>query len=133
MHSLLKFHLIFLKGVPFRSNTVMINGATTYLYVYIYGMEHSSSGTNLHMIFFLSGTYIIFHRFVQHVFKELMKTLLPLGTNYTPKQVFFNKQTLNSITKYGRECKYGMERRKENKYIFGFALPLDIQHSDSID
>ena len=98
----------------------MINGATTYLYVYIYGMEHSSSGTNLHMIFFLSGTYIIFHRFVQHVFKELMKTLLPLGTNYTPKQVFFNKQTLNSVRKYGMEC------RKENKYVFGFALPLDI-------
>ena len=65
MHSLLKFHLICLKGVPIRSNTVKIKGATTY--VYIYGMEHSSSGTNLH-IFFLSGTYIIFHRrFVQHV------------------------------------------------------------------
>ena len=113
MHSLLKFHLICLKGVPIRSNTVKIKGATTY--AYIYGMEHSSSGTNLH-IFFLSGTYIIFHRrFVQHVFKELMKTLLPLRTNYTPRQVFFNKQTLNSITKYGRECKYGMECRKENK------------------
>jgi hypothetical protein len=27
----------------------MIKGATTYLYVYIYGMEHSSSGTNLHI------------------------------------------------------------------------------------
>jgi hypothetical protein len=49
-----------------------------------------------------------------------MKTLLPLRTNYTPKQFFFNKQTLNSVRKYGMEC------RKENKYVFGFALPLDI-------
>ena len=122
MHSLLKFHLIFLKGVPFRSNTVMIKGATTYLYVYIYGMEHSSSGTNLHMIFFLSGTYIIFHRrFVQHVFKELCF----LSGQITHPSKFFNKQTLNSVRKHGMEC------RKENKYVFGFALPLDIQHSDS--
>ena len=48
-------------------------------------------------------------------------------TNYTPRQAFFNKQTLNSVRKYGMEC------RKENKYVFGFALPLDIQHFDSID
>jgi hypothetical protein len=49
-----------------------------------------------------------------------MKTLLPLRTNYTHKQFFFNKQTLNSVRKYGMEC------RKENKYVFGFALTLDI-------
>ena len=115
MHSLLKFHfrhLIFLKGVPFRSNTVMIKGATTYLYVYIYGMEHSSSGTNLHMIFFLSGTYIIFHRrFVQHVFKELC---FLSGQITHPSKFFFNKQTLNSVRKLSMVWN---AERKTNMYL----------------
>jgi hypothetical protein len=58
--------------------------------------------------------------------RNLWKLCFLSGQISHPSKFYYNKQTLNSVTKYGMEC------RKENKYVFGLALPLDIQHSDSI-